>query len=405
MRGLHRQVSTLSMVLTAGLAPSALWAQEAPIEQEVAELRQRIIDIEAAQIESDEDAQIVTSSGVRLTFGGYVKVDFIYDLNQDLGDTFFVGGIDVDDSEDEPNFRAHARQTRFNLLAEGDTPLGPLVGFIEGDFFGSGGNEVFSNSSGFRLRQAYIEWNDILAGQTWTNFMPLAAYPRTVDFEGPAGIPFIRQAQLRYTYPVSENLNVSASIENAEFSGRNAEGSVSGDDQAPDFTLAAVYSDDWGTVKGAALGRLLEASGFDDSAFAWGLSLSGIVDVWEGGAINASVSGGDGIGRYIINGGGQDAFVDADGDLETITSYGATFGVTQVLTPRVEAGLTGGYYQVEDTFSPDDLEKLNTVHASLFWSPVDRLDIMGEVMWGRRENADGRSGDDVRLQGAIQVSF
>ena len=38
-----------------------------------------------------------------------------------------------------------------------------------------------------------------LAGQYWTNFGTLAAYPGTVDFEGPSGITFIRQAQVRWT--------------------------------------------------------------------------------------------------------------------------------------------------------------------------------------------------------------
>jgi len=395
------RIPALCLIAGAGLVPTLAWSQTTPIQEEVAELRKRIVDLEATQ-----DAQIVTRDGVQLTFGGYVKVDFIYDLNQDLGDTFFVGGIDVDQDEDEPNFRAQARQTRLNLEAEGNTAWGPVVGFVEGDFFGSGGNQVLSNSVGFRLRHAYVEWNGILAGQTWTNFMPLAAYPVTVDFEGPAGIPFIRQAQLRYTFPVSDTLDISASIENPEFSGQDEDGTVNGStDPAPDFTLAAKFANDRTTVKAAALGRVLESPVNDETVFAWGLSLSGIADLWEGGAVNASVSGGDGIGRYIINGVGEDAFIEPDGDLQTITSTGATLGLTQVLTPTVEAGLTTGYYHVEDTFAPDDLKQLNTVHASLFWSPVERLDIMGEVMWGRRENADGRSNDDVRLQAAVQVSF
>ena len=72
---------------------------------------------------------------------------------------------------------------------------------MEGDFFGAAGNESVSNSNGLRVRHAYGTLGGLLAGQTWTTFSDVAAYPETVDFGGPVGVIFARQAQVRWTQP------------------------------------------------------------------------------------------------------------------------------------------------------------------------------------------------------------
>jgi len=56
-----------------------------------------------------------------------------------------------------------------------------------------------SNSHGFRLRHAYGTLGNFLAGQTWTNFMNPSSLPETLDFGGPVGQIFDRQAQVRWT--------------------------------------------------------------------------------------------------------------------------------------------------------------------------------------------------------------
>ncbi len=62
------------------------------------------------------------------------------------------------------------------------------------------GNETSTNTYAVSLRQAYVSWNKWLAGQTWSNFMDVAALPDAVDFVGTTdGTIFVRQAQLRYT--------------------------------------------------------------------------------------------------------------------------------------------------------------------------------------------------------------
>jgi hypothetical protein len=99
-----------------------------------------------------------TNTSVKI--GGYVKADFIYDVDADLGDSFAASAIPADGSDADRksgNFRSHAKQTRLNFSTWTPTEVGEVKLFIEGDFFGQGGNQTFSNSTTFRLRHAFGE--------------------------------------------------------------------------------------------------------------------------------------------------------------------------------------------------------------------------------------------------------
>ncbi len=275
--------------------------------------------------------------------GGYIKTDFIYDFDEALGDAFNVDGITITGVGDNARFRAHARQTRLFFKASTETERGPLKTHVEFDFFGGGGNEVFSNSYSPRLRHAYGTWNGWTVGQTWSNFMPIESYPSTVDFNGPAGIAFIRQAQIRYSFPVSGNVTISASLENSEFSGRDAFGTISestgtgiqaGLDQYPDFTLAAAWKGEKAFVKLATVVRKFNSPTSNDTATGWGVNLSGNAALWEG-----------------------------------------------------------------------DTDNVSTAHASLFYKPTQRMTVGAEVIYGRREIVSGANDNATRLQTSVRFSF
>lgn len=158
-------------------------------------------------------------------------------------------------------------------------------------------------------------------------------------------------------------------------------------------------------VKLAGVGRLLGSPGGGDDEFGWGLNLSGNTAAWQGGKVMGSFTYGDGVGRYLINGFGQDAFVDAAGNLDTIEAWGVTVGVSQKLTDTVTAGLAYGRSQFEDSIRGADLDNVNTVHATLLWSPTPRWTLGAEAIWGNREDANGASDDNLRLQTAFQLNF
>ncbi len=400
-RGRRRLIAAVAVATAGATAASG---------QTLQELQARVTALEAAQA---EQGRVIVPAGTTFEFGGYTKLDLTYDFDQGQGDTTNTGGLLLG-APDGGGFRAHARQTRFWFKTNTDTAQGPLKTHFEFDFFGGGGNEIFSNSYQPRLRHAYGSWNGFLAGQTWTNFMPISFYPDTLDFQGPSGIPFIRQAQLRYTWHPSDQLSISASLENSEFSGRDAAGllgQTSGSgvnanlDGVPDFTVATEWTGDRAAIRGAALLRELNSPGNLDSETGWGVNLAGSADLWQGGKVLASLTYGDGIGRYIIDGAGQDAFVDAAGQLQTITATGATVQVSHDFTPTITGALAAGYYNVDETFAPTDTDTLTTIHASLFWKPTAKLRIGGEVIFGEREFASGGTEDATRLQTSVQFNF
>ncbi len=51
-----------------------------------------------------------------------------------------------------------------------------------------------------RVRHAYGQWGPLLAGQTNTVFMDGDTFPNTVEYWGPAGMVFLRNPQVRYSY-------------------------------------------------------------------------------------------------------------------------------------------------------------------------------------------------------------
>jgi len=204
--------------------------------------------------------EIKLNDNDKITFGGYIKVDGRY-VNGDVAYRDFwigTGGV-LDKSASQ--FRINANETRFNTkYVHGD-----LMGYIEMDFLGGGGNQIVSNSAHPRIRHAFIKYKNITAGQTWSTFMNTSAIPESADFAGATvGLVFIRQGQFRYS---SGNFQVS--IENPETWGGDTS-----NDNVPDVVARYNLKGDWGSVSVSGLGRSLTTS-LGNSKSAFGGSIAG----------------------------------------------------------------------------------------------------------------------------------
>lgn len=136
------------------------------------------------------------------------------------------------------------------------------------------------------------------------------------------------------------------------------------------------------------------------------MNVSGHASPWPGGTILGSFTYGEGVGRYLINGFGQDAFFDpVSGDIDAIEAYGVAAQIQQKLTDELTVALAYGRSEFMDSRMPGDLDNVNTVHGTLLWSPIPRLTFGAEVIWGNREDADGSDDDALRFQGSVQVNF
>jgi len=347
-----------------------------------------------------------------VTVSGYVRASFIYDSEGDLGDSFVVSSIPTVGDDGDPHFRAHARQSRLRVRSSTELEGGSTVKtHIEGDFFGAGGNESFSNSTAFRLRHAYLTVGGWTFGQTWTNFMDFVAYPGTVDFFGPAGKSFVRQAQIRYTF----DNGLAFSIENSETDGFDAGGGRLGEsrggigeDNAPDFTAA------WrggpggigGNYEFAGIVRTLGVGGeVDDNVGGVGFLAAGAWDLGTG-TLAASVVTGSGIGRYIINGFANEVFVDETGDLEAITATGYSVSYNHKWSGSATSLIAlGGFVNNDDDGGNNGIDNLQTLHVNYQWDTSSGVSYGVEGIVGNVEDSNGETGTATRLAFGAQFNF
>lgn len=335
---------------------------------------------------------------------GYAKLDVIYDVDNELGNSVMRGAPLLDGQEGSRGHTTmHAYQSRIGFSTS--TPLkgSELKTRIEGDFYGGGGGEL-------RLRHAYGEWRGILAGQTWTNFTSFIATTPTIDFTGVGGQPLgHRQAQLRYT-----SGNFSVAIEDPKDRGGEVD-AIGAKSQLPDVTVR--YTDRSGPIKysTSAVGRYLEydSAGLatpqdSDNTFGWGIALEGSSDLTDSLTVRGGVTHGQGIGGY-MNGAviSSPAFVDSDGDLQAIEATGGTIGASLALG---EGDLNVAYSlisaDIPDSYSqPSKNEEFNEAWINYIWSPAENVKYGIEASWHKRETVDGRSGDATRLQGMVMYSF
>ena len=206
--------------------------------------------------------------GNKLAFGGYVKADVRY-VDGDIGYQDYWRGNNPGFA-DTSKTHFNVKETRFNTkYTHGD-----VTAFIEMDFYGGDGNEVATNGTNPRLRHAFVQYKNWMAGQFWSTFTPLKAFPDSLDFGGPiVGEVFIRQPMVRY-----RTGGFSLAVENPETwggdtpTGINSNGGgstgIDNDEDIPDLVATYAFKGDWGEVQAGVLARKLEQGGVDETAIA-----------------------------------------------------------------------------------------------------------------------------------------
>ncbi len=318
--------------------------------------------------------------------------------------------------------RLNAQQSRINFDARSNTEYGTVRAFIEGDFYGTGGNETISNSSALRLRHAFVQFGNLLAGQTWSTFMGLSGLADTLDFGGPGAVTFIRQAQLRWTQPLGNGVSLSVAIENPEsMDVRTAALTTLVNDELPDFVARLNVNQSWGSVQLAGVVRELRASFVSGTAadasddIGWAVSLSGRINVpVANGNDNIRFYGiyGDGGARYHFDG-ARMALANAgtEGQRERnalgapIESWGVSLSYQHFWADNLRSSIVGSYSEIDNNTAALSADQATAAYLNLIWSPIPRVDMGVELMWTEQELLNGVSADMTRLQFAIRRSF
>ena len=429
-------LTTMSLAIAAALGSIATCARADPLDDmraDVDALRGKIADLEKAQRAPDGSgaSNVVTGgatkgsfklpgSNTSVTLGGYVKLDAIFSnpsagVGSNADQELEAGNIPVGStakSNERSQVKLHARQTRLFAGTSTPTPWGDLSTYVEGDFFGANGNETASNSNGFRMRHAYGTIGGLLAGQTWTTFSDVAAYPETLDFGGPVGLVFARQAQIRWTQPFAKG-QWSIAVENPETIAALANGTQfrADDDRAPDVAGIVRFDTATGKYSIAGIARQLRVDSASAPAsraqkFGAALGVNGVVPLFGTDDVRFSAYYGNGIGRYSI-GFLSDAVLDASGKIALPRQWLATVAYRHFWTPtlRSTVALSGVGSSSPVGTAGTVNRNAESAHLNLIWSPIARTNLGVEYIFGRREIQSGETGSLNRVQVSAQYSF
>ncbi|KPZ73111.1 hypothetical protein AN944_00259 [Shewanella sp. P1-14-1] len=258
------------------------------------------------------------SEAIEVELGGFLKMNARH-VNGDIAfqDSWTGGG-----SVSEPTQRTQfsAQESRLNLGVSSND----VRGFIEIDFVGSSqGNAIISNSYSPRLRHAFIEYQDVVAGQTWSTLVNTSAFAETADLGGPlVGQAMVRQALVRYTFN-----NWQFALENPYTYGTNPGSSLNDEpdwidtrnDYVPDFIVRYNTKGDWGNVSASGVIRYLDPD--QTQQVSTGMSVAGKLRTFGKDDLRIQLHYGN-LGRYV----GTDAAKDIiEGELETTLSAMAAY--------------------------------------------------------------------------------
>ena len=431
---------------------------------------------------------LVPGTQTSFKIGGYVKFDYTYDfgaqqvngsgtgvpaLIQPFGPldsgVLNINGVTIPVQADgahhiHGNSQFTAAESRFNIETRTPTSYGEIKTFIEGDFSNPNGLsnsaafKEFTNSNGFRLRQAYGTLGPFLAGQTFDLFRDPESEGETLDFGGDSTTGRTRTPQARYTFDFGNGLTWAVDVQEPQTNVVNADSAAPGaclpggaglcfgspnngslttfggqngvrqGDKIPDFVTAIRYSAPWGHLRASGVLRdLYWHQGFDGSnnnlsTFGWAASFTG---TW-----NVPI-GKDGLGWEVAYGQGGGAFIATDEagapdavwtggasrTLQTIKSGLVAATYTHFWNDTLRSNLTGSYFRQQNRsgdFGPTVTEQFNflneqktayTIHLNLIWSPVPQTNFGVEFIRVQGKLQDGQTSEGTRLQASAQFKF
>ncbi len=404
-------------------------------------LEQRVADLEKVLAEKDAASKTPQVKGAtEYAFGGYIKLDIIASQYSDgeralagVGDDFLVASvIPVGGESGDPHLDMHAKHSRIWFKTTTATELGTVGSYIEMDFgVNQIGDERISNSAASRIRHAYLNWqydadSSILAGQTWSTFFNVSSLPDTLDFVGPVGTLFERQAQLRWTRALSATSSLMLAVENPSSGLYGEDGSAAGasayDNNAlPDTVLRYnAKSGDFSYSFAALLRELAYKQNFtnsqaqairgDDSVYGYGLSFAGI---WQFGAddVRLQISAGNALGRYLGLQTYRDGVIADNGDIDLIDTVGGYIAYRHFWAPKWRSSLVLSASSADNpnTVAATTAASYQSAHANLIYAPIAGLNFGVEYIRATKNNErpvnSDDSGDVDRLQFSAKYTF
>ena len=388
----------------------------------------------------DGNAEGIEIGDLALNIYGFVQADSIYDFKRvdpDWNDTLRVSTVPT---RGEPyggdgEFVMSVRQTRIGFESNYDTGNGNVRALFEWELYGTGGD---AGQTTPRLRHAWVEWKDFGAGQHWSNFMDASVFPNTIDYWGPTGMIFYRNQQVRYTFPnlFNDSSELAFSLEDPDTAlsvGRfrdestceipgppvgNCDSTIGdvaqADNDLPDFTARYRDDTDWGHWQLAGMLRKLgyerTDTGNSDYETGYGVNASTVISMLGRDQLKLQLAYGKGIGNYFNDGGLDIALDDADiatADPEAVKILGIVAYYDHYWNNKWSSSIGWSMTDLDtlDGQADTEFDKGQMATINLLHYPTDHVMLGMEANWGKREDVDGETGQDYRIQFSIKVDW
>jgi hypothetical protein len=352
------------------------------------------------------------STDLRMKIGGYVKADFVYDVDGTRDKSqFLMSTIPVEgepDFGDEGYLSFFAKETRVNVdirrTTEGKIPLQL---FVEGDFF--------NEQNRFRLRHAYITAGDFIFGQTWTTLSFLESMAFMIDFAAGDALFGGRSAQIRYQKKLDKGYQLSIGLEYLSSLGIENSFGFNGQANVQLPLLALRLDKRWQTgvlFLGASVAQLRwdgGDAGPSDQLAQIAFVIAGRQYIGEHNYFTFNLSTGNAYGENIISftGSEANAILNEQGQLEGIPALSAMVGFMHRWAPKWESNFNYayGWLDAPETRADFALKRGGIGHLNLIYTFDKNFSVGAEYMWGAQRTANDAYGSASRFQTMAKFEF
>ncbi|WP_313565333.1 DcaP family trimeric outer membrane transporter [Acinetobacter sp.] len=409
-KGLAVAVTTL-MMGTVAHAETQEQKEIKQLRQEIEALKalvlqqQQVQQTQAVQIEQVKATPqqsaaapkvLSTKSGTEVKLYGFVRGDANYIIEGSAGD---FSDVAKTNGQTNDKFVATAKTTRIGLDFKTNVEGAEVGGKLESDFAGS--------NDSFRIRQAYLTYENWLIGQTQSNFLSNHA-PFMIDFSTNVGGGTTRLPMVRYGFDLTPATQLFLAAEKPNSSAEDIKSSV------PTLTakLAHNFDDKKGNASARALVEVYKDEDTNKRKAGWGLAAGTTYQVLDPLKATLDVSYTKGVNGILYGTNANAAFVDDEGNrnIEQNEIWAVQTGLTYSILSNLKTSLGyGALFADKDSdyadLNPTANKEVQQAWLNLVYSPVKPLEFGIEYVNGERKTFNNGKFKDNRIGLMSKYSF